>query len=345
MKQRLHQTLLAGIVSGSFFMSAHAGNVTFNQIPFEITGGGPLWMQVSDNGDVAFTADSNAYIWSAQGGSTLIQANSSGVYSNISNDGRTVWFGSSIFKDENLTFQAPSGHWIGTLSAGGNLVSLVYGNTVPKILNLDTGSTETLDQEMFYRYVVTDFSNDGKVKLLSGARWPASSPNFYDPKPFYLLDESNNVHEISTRFGDITDLSGDGTTVIGRATFTCDSGATSCNIIYKQSGSFEINSVITGNATVFYNALNNDGTIAVGSYRDYGNNNWAGRIWDAENGERDIADVLAQNGIDISAWDQVRLSNISDNGHYIVGHGVNPQGQRRGFIIGSVPQCSPGGLF
>lgn len=339
MKHRLHQTLLAGIVSGSFIMSAYAGNVSFTQIPFEILGGGEKWLQVSDNGEVAFSVDSKGYIWSIDTGARLLEDNLIGYFLNISNDGRTARFGNSVFKDDTFLMDAPAGHGITTISPDGSYLGINYSGT-PKILNIDTGSVQTFNNPQLERYFINDFSNDGSTKLLSCTNMYMGCLGL----PFYLADENNNIHEVQTSYSTVSDLSGDGSAVIGKTSF-CDSGASYCNVVTRNSEAVEIESILVGNSTVTYRALNYDGSIAVGEYRDYGNNNWGGRLWDIENGERDIVDVLAQNGIDISGWDQLRLANISDNGNYIVGHGINPQGNRRGFIISSVPECSAGGLF
>ena len=80
-------------------------------------------------------------------------------------------------------------------------------------------------------------------------------------------------------------------------------------------------------------ATNYDGSVIVG----------LDKVWDSFNGVRDIVDVMALQGIDISEWSGIHLEDISSDGSYIVGFGTNPEGQHHtGFMITALPECTTG---
>ena len=55
--------------------------------------------------------------------------------------------------------------------------------------------------------------------------------------------------------------------------------------------------------------------------------------WDSQHGIRYFKDAMLDYGIDMSAWSELMPINISPDGSKIVGHGLNPDGIRTGFLI------------
>jgi len=47
-----------------------------------------------------------------------------------------------------------------------------------------------------------------------------------------------------------------------------------------------------------------------------------------------------QHGVDLYAWGDIMVSDISDDGNKIVGVGTNPSGVRHPFVIDIVPVCN-----
>ena len=95
------------------------------------------------------------------------------------------------------------------------------------------------------------------------------------------------------------------------------------------------------------NAVTGDGTIIVGRARNAANDQRA-FIWDATNGMRDLASVLALDyGLDPGGWILKMAHGISDVGpdgeFTIVGEGTNPNGEPEGWVAFLVPPaCSDG---
>lgn len=349
MKKITTRVLSLSLLSTLVLSTATLAEVTFTELPVsDRVGGGNGWMKVSDNGVVVFAkntgngSEKQGFQWSKQSGVSAIGSGFTSMYYNtpnyvsISNDGGVTTFGSSVYVNGELLLTTNTGanDHLTALSPSGDKVAIKDSYVGPVALNLADQSEANLGDALpNTNYVVADFSNDGDSALLAH-----TSTNFYSPSPFYISNADGSLTEVDYSYGSIADLSGNGSTVIGRSLW-CEE-LYSCTLISNAAGTFEI--ADGGN---FPEALNYDGTVAVLSFRDYSNNNWKGMVWDSENGLRNIVDLLAAQNIDISAWDQVRMYDISDNGFYMVGAGVNPQGERRPFLIDATPQCSLNGLL
>jgi probable HAF family extracellular repeat protein len=95
------------------------------------------------------------------------------------------------------------------------------------------------------------------------------------------------------------------------------------------------------------NAVSGDGSIIVGRARNAANDQRA-FIWDATNGMRDLASVLALDyGLDLGGWILNVAHGVSDVGpdgeFTVVGEGTNPSGEPEGWVAFLVPPaCSDG---
>jgi probable HAF family extracellular repeat protein len=57
-------------------------------------------------------------------------------------------------------------------------------------------------------------------------------------------------------------------------------------------------------------------------------------VWDATNGMRSIKDILVYDyGFDLTFWKLEIATGISDDGLTIVGHGINPNGEREAWLV------------
>ncbi|MEX0938079.1 MAG: hypothetical protein WDZ59_09480 [Pirellulales bacterium] len=56
-------------------------------------------------------------------------------------------------------------------------------------------------------------------------------------------------------------------------------------------------------------------------------------IWDADNGMRNLNEVLTDLGVDLGGWTLVDARSISPDGRYIAGFGRNPAGQIEGWHV------------
>ena len=86
-----------------------------------------------------------------------------------------------------------------------------------------------------------------------------------------------------------------------------------------------------------------DGSVVVGmGYSDSGTEAF---IWDADKGMRRLQDVLVGDlGLDLTGWTLRYACDISDDGLTIVGWGINPEGNREGWIV-TFPGSGPSIIY
>ena len=61
-------------------------------------------------------------------------------------------------------------------------------------------------------------------------------------------------------------------------------------------------------------------------------------VWDAQRGIRRLSEVMATDyGLTLTGWTLRRATAVSQNGHVIVGYGINPSGQTEGWIADFTP--------
>ena len=93
--------------------------------------------------------------------------------------------------------------------------------------------------------------------------------------------------------------------------------------------------------------VSSDGAIVVGTAGAFpaggGVEFFRAFLWDATNGMRNLADVLAQTGADVAGWELDSANAVSADGRVIVGDGVNPDGRSEGWVaVLAAPACSNG---
>ena len=77
--------------------------------------------------------------------------------------------------------------------------------------------------------------------------------------------------------------------------------------------------------------MSGDGSIVVG-YSHVTLGKQVAFIWDEPHGMRKLQDLLVELGVDLDGWELESAWEISDDGLAIVGAGINPSGQREGWI-------------
>jgi probable HAF family extracellular repeat protein len=116
-------------------------------------------------------------------------------------------------------------------------------------------------------------------------------------------------------------VSADGSTLVGES-----SGNGS--VRWTQSGGFQLLGL---GASTFANAVDADGSTIVGSLvlEDF---TLQATIWTHEAGNRILADMLRDIGLDLTGWQLTSAQGISYDGLTIAGIGTNPSGMREGWI-------------
>lgn len=83
--------------------------------------------------------------------------------------------------------------------------------------------------------------------------------------------------------------------------------------------------------------ISGDGNLIVG-------NSGGAFIWDAQQGTRDLRDVLVNDfGLDLTGWALIAATDVSADGRIIVGTGLNPSGKREAWIA-AIPEPAIGAL-
>lgn len=176
------------------------------------------------------------------------------------------------------------------------------------------------------RFAMTEaegVSGDGRVIVGNGLE----SVNGQWQSVALRWDAGTGLTKIASNV-DIEGITSDGSTVFGEyrdhhAAFVWQAG-TGLTEIPPLSGQAGHCVALGGSA---------DGSIIVGAS---GNSAF---IWDAQNGARDLTEVLTAQGVSLDTWAVYRAVDVSDDGRTIVGSAVGPGGATYGFIA-TVPEPS-----
>jgi uncharacterized membrane protein len=152
-----------------------------------------------------------------------------------------------------------------------------------------------------------------------------------------------------TLFGVLpTDLSLNGDIVVGTAETIV--GRFDPNIPrafrWMASDGMSFLNLTAGSSSSFAAAITPDGQFIVGGGDDGNGFNEPGSdafIWDATSDQsRRISDVLTGLGVDLQGWRLTSAEAISDNGLFIAGTGIDPQGKAQAWIanLAPVPEAS-----
>ncbi|MFT5407626.1 MAG: putative delta-60 repeat protein [Verrucomicrobiales bacterium] len=128
----------------------------------------------------------------------------------------------------------------------------------------------------------------------------------------------------SSRSGVIPlDIAGDGSTIVGY-------GRTEDNRIEAFHWTEETGIVPLGYLDETYRhsmafACSENGNVTVG--RTIKDSAVVATVWDAEHGLRELAEVLINEGVDLTGWQLIFAEDVSADGSTILGHGRNPSGR------------------
>jgi probable HAF family extracellular repeat protein len=134
------------------------------------------------------------------------------------------------------------------------------------------------------------------------------------------------------------DVSADGAVVVGRG--SSDSGTQA--IRWTPGGGMVGLGVLTALDWSAAEAVSADGSVVVGYSRNSSNSGIA-FICDMTHGMRNLQDVLINDlglGASLAGWTLTEANDISANGKFIVGTGINPNGNTEAWIAGlGQPRC------
>jgi probable HAF family extracellular repeat protein len=124
-------------------------------------------------------------------------------------------------------------------------------------------------------------------------------------------------------------VSADGTVVVGRG-FSSNHGTPEAFRWTAATGLMGLSSLPCDTYSIAH-AVSGDGSVIVGDPDSIGGD--CAFIWDAQNGIRNLHQVLANDyGLDLTGWQLRGARGISSDGKTIVGWGINPSGQTEGWM-------------
>lgn len=127
-------------------------------------------------------------------------------------------------------------------------------------------------------------------------------------------------------------ISGDGSVVVGRSTSRLGPEA----FLWTRSGGLRGLGDLPGGA--FFSSANDvsaNGSVVVGSSKAarFQDVLTAAFVWDAENGMRNLSEVLAREpDVDLTGWILLDATGVSPDGRTIVGWGLNPAGDSEAWV-------------
>jgi len=239
-----------------------------------------------------------AFTWTAAGGSVLVPDAPLGVKPRIvaamSADGAQLFGYAGVLPQQAVRYRASDG-----------LVGLGFLYSGP-----GEGST------------ITGVSSDGSVATGSsfingagdqrGLRWTeAGAMTALPPLPGDTLSGGWAV-------------SAEGSVIVG---WSCTVAA--CRAARWDSAGASVSALgsLAGKTDSFAYAASSNGAVIVG-YATDGSGNDVAFIWDASNGMQDLRTVLVNAGLgpQLQGWTLLAATDISTDGHVIVGTGINPAG-------------------
>lgn len=171
-------------------------------------------------------------------------------------------------------------------------------------------------------------SNDGSVIIgwqdINGpwkaARWKRNTSGAYLPNTFLLIDPQGSATDEYNQLGEATAVSGDGNWIGGAGDYATDGNPWLWN---ETSGYVDLGTLSAG-ASGYVSGVNHDGTVAVGRFQIGPWDPELPFIWTAAAGLQNLNDYATNVlGLTLGTMQIYSATNLSDNGFYIAGYGVD----------------------
>lgn len=152
--------------------------------------------------------------------------------------------------------------------------------------------------------------------------------------PFHWSENTGTV-SLGDFNGEANDVTPTGTIIVGMGSFNA-ANEPFLNQAFrwtKEEGAVPLGLISGDSAFSMASAISADGRIIVGSSAQDLNNVKA-FIWDAQNGMRDLKQVLENEyNVDLSGWALEKATSVSANGNIIAGIGISPSGYDQGWLV------------
>ncbi len=179
-------------------------------------------------------------------------------------------------------------------------------------------------------------SADGSVLLVDDFRWtPPSDP--------IRIEQPNGRYPRMLTLA----VSADGSTVVGGMGNTRDLPSRYEAFRWTENdGTVPLGDLPGDPFESFAYGVSGDGSIVVG-HANFDDDTWVGGdafIWDADNGMRNLQEVLVQDydlGFSLEGWTLHHAESVSTDGNVIVGYGTNPNGNTEAWRVVLSPKEIP----
>ena len=189
---------------------------------------------------------------------------------------------------------------------------------------------------LYFYSEVRDMSNDGSI-LVGESTYNYPGCNCCITAAFIWTAEDGMVNLgdlLGGSFKGAHGVSGDGSFVVGVSDNLQRNGE--AFLWSSESGAIGLASLLGEEGGSVAYDVSIDGSIVVG--KSASASGGEAFIWDAENGMRSLRDVLVNDcGLDLTDWILRDAMGISDDGLTIFGNGINPNGDKEGWIA-TIPE-------
>lgn len=329
----------------------------------------PTMVWVSNNGVVAFAGPTwnQAGIWRADQADTIQKIENVSGFGGISVDGEYIFTGAARYRwqDNAYQFNTAVGAGYSQMSSNGRV--MVGANNGAGIMSTIASYPKYnelgADRSSFVRNSTSSSNLGGPYNSLYTAYPEQTSKGLYEDIRIKDIDGSSEIFLTKTLFFTgvlggyyhqdlvLMDRGGRYRSTPFQATFGKVALSNNADVIMARRYDEQcpdFNGTVAGKCAViwvkdqgifpignFYpQSLGGDGRAVIGS--TFSNNEMPSIpvIWDDVNGMRNFVSAMNDDyGIDLSGWSDLQPLAISKDSSRIAGHGINPNGNREGFMI------------
>lgn len=182
----------------------------------------------------------------------------------------------------------------------------------------------TLDGD--YESSANTISGDGSVvagysvgNYFTAVRWTQASGLQALPNPFGI---TSNTAVIA--------IAADASSSVGQAV---DANGFSQAAVWKSNGTTQILSLADGFDSAAAFGVSGNGSIIGGSFFNDSVGQDTAAFWTADGTAYNLQVFLTAQGIDLTGWNLLAVTEVSQNGLYLTGRGYNPDGQLEAFFV------------
>jgi uncharacterized membrane protein len=246
-----------------------------------------------------------------------------------------------------LNSTTPTSLYIQAISDDGNIVGMVTGSVsfddyFGTVLERSTGRTGSVGWPASGGYTgsdqmwINDLSADatlavGYIKNMMGSK--------YDPIVWHFnyagssITSAPEVMPIPAGWnaGQLNGVSSDGVYAVG-VSYGVTQAHTRAHRWDVDGGTYVSLGTLAGYTNSTATSVDGDGDCVVGYGANTSISEGRAFLWSPSTGMRPLHDVLTLKGADLTGWTLSRATSVSADGRTIVGVGVNPSNQTRGWI-------------